>query len=731
VQNYRGAQCAFLTALLLCSLAIAADKPASLWILKPVTRPAVPSRGAKSTNPIDAFIAAQYKPKGLHPSGPAEKSVLLRRVYLDLTGIPPTPAEQEAFLTDDSPDAYEKVVDKLLASEQHGVRYARHWLDVVRYADADDRMTAGAGIYHWRDWVIYALNADLPYDQFVRTQLTGYRTTQRSQISSIGYRSKTEPRLDDMFALGFLARGDVIRDAKNTQELPIMAVETISTAFMGLTVGCAKCHDHMYDPIKMRDFYAMKALFDPLAIRKVPLATAAEIMAQSKALDEAEKNQRAADEPIEALIAPYREKLYEERVAMTPPEVQAVLHKPEKERTPAEQKIADDYYPVVAIKDSKLIMAVMPEDAREKYRELLKKATQVPGAGLLANRFRNGGGYDAFWTVEIDRVKEKEPSYILTSGDPDRPEKDKPVAPGWPFAPAKIDFRDGRIEAFSDWLTAPENPMFARVAVNRLWQWHFGVGLQKTSSDFGVLGGKPSHPELLDWLAAEFVARGFSMKQMHRLMVTSQTYKMSSEADAATATSNVKADPDDTFLWHYRLQRLEAEPIWDSILSAAGDLDTKVGGPSFSLASATPRRGSGARAGRAASAAATNRRGVYMIRGFSTNSDVTPNFLQSFDVDDGRAPCPMRTQTVTAPQGLFMMNSDEMERATAKVAARLQKEAGGDLKEAVELAYRLTLDRPPTGIEKDRALTYVGDDPARLKQLAWLLLNLDEFLYIR
>jgi hypothetical protein len=220
---------------------------------------------------------------------PADKQTLLRRVYLDLIGLPPSPAEQDAFLKDESPDAYEKVVNKLLDSEQHGVRYARHWLDVLRYADADERMTAAAGLHHWRDWVIYALNSDMPYDQFVRTQLTGYRTTERTTMANIGIRSPLERRADDMFALGFLARGDVVRDNKNTQEMPIMAVETVSTAFMGLTVGCAKCHDHMYDPISQRSFYAMKALFDPLVIRKVTLASAAEILAQSRQLDEAQK----------------------------------------------------------------------------------------------------------------------------------------------------------------------------------------------------------------------------------------------------------------------------------------------------------------------------------------------------------------------------------------------------------------------------------------------------------
>ena len=699
-------------------------KGVNLWVLKPVVRSQPPAGVTKSTNPIDAFMAAEYKKRGLKPTGAADKYTLLRRVYLDLIGIPPSPAQQDAFLKDESPDAYNKVVDQLLADEQHGVRYARHWLDVLRYADADERMTAAAGLHYWRDWVIYALNTDMPYDQFVRTQLTGYRTTERTQMAAVGVRSKLEPRSDDMFALGFLARGDVVRDGKNTQEMPIMAVETVSTAFMGMTVGCAKCHDHMYDPISQHSFYAMKALFDPLGIRKVVLANPAEIMAQSKALDEAQKRRAAAQAPLDALVAPYKQKLYEDRVAMLPADVQGIIRKPEKERTVAEQKIADDYFPVLRI-DADKIQEVMPPDILKRYKDLQTQVNQAGGGGGR----RGGGALPAFWTVEWDRSREAAPSYILTSGDPERPEKDKPVEPGWPFAPAKIDFREGRIETFSDWLTAPGNPMFARVAVNRLWQWHFGEGLQKSSSDFGMLGGSPSHPQLLDWLASEFVARNFSMKEMHRLMVTSETYKLASEADRTITSANLKADPQDTYLWHYRVQRLEAEPVWDSILTAAGNLDLTVGGPSFSIGGGGGRRGGGR--GGTTAAAAVNRRGAYMIRGFSTNSEVTPNFLQAFDVDDGRAPCPMRTQTVTAPQGLFMMNSDEIESASVKLAERLQKESGGNLNAAADLGYRLTLGRPPSAAEKDRALSYIENDPARLKGFAWLLYNLDEFIYVR
>ncbi|HYV37137.1 MAG TPA: DUF1549 and DUF1553 domain-containing protein [Gemmataceae bacterium] len=696
--------------LLACGALLAgqAPQPQKLWALKPVVRPAVPSGLTSSTNPIDAFIAAEYKKHGLTPVGLADRRVLLRRVYLDLVGIPPTLAEQDAFLQDKSANAYEKVVDKLLASEQHGVRYARRWLDVLRYADADERMIAAPGIHFWRDWVINALNDDMPYDQFVRTQLTGYRSTARTQMSATGYRSRMEPRPEDMFARGFLARGAVIRDGKDGQELSISAVETVSTAFMGLTVGCAKCHDHMYDPISQKDFYAMKALFDPLVLKKVVLATPAEIVANGKASQESQKKRAAVDEQIEELIAPYRKKLYDERVAMLPGDIRPIILKAEKERTAAEQKIADDYFPVLRI-DSGNITQIMTAADKAKQKELQKKLNQIPKGGQRA--------LPVFWTVEVDGGKEQEKTYILTSGDPERPEKNHEVLPGWPFAPAKLEFREGRIEAFSDWLTNPENPLFARVAVNRLWQWHFGEGLQKTASDFGKLGGTPVNPQLLDWLASEFVKRKYSMRELNRLMVTSETYKRASEFDPKLVKENIKADPGNDYLWHFRLQRLEAEPIWDAIFASAGNLDLTVGGKSFDIGNDGGKIG--------------NRRGAYIIRGYSTSNDVVPAFLQIFDVDDGRAPCPLRTQTVTAPQALFMMNSNVIDKAAGLFAARLKKQAGTDLNKAVDLAYRTALARPPSAAEMDRSLKYLGNDPARLKGLAWLLFNLDEFVYVR
>ena len=270
------------------------------------------------------------------------------------------------------------------------------------------------------------------------------------------------------------------------------------------------------------------------------------------------------------------------------------------------------------------------------------------------------------------------------------------------------------------------------MAVNRLWQWHFGEGLHKLSSDFGELGGKPSNQPLLDWLASEFVRQNYSMKAMHRLMVTSDAYKRATEAGGELAAAKSKIDSANAHLWHFRLRRLEAEPIWDSIHAAADNLDLTVGGRSFDVGGG---EGRGRRRGRPSAAEdggnSGKRRGAYLTRGYSASRDVTPNFLQSFDEDDGRAPCPMRTQTVTAPQALFLMNSTEVETASGQLAARALKDAGRDLPSAIQAMYRLTVARPPSATELERAVAYVENDSARLKHFAWLLFNLDEFIYVR
>ncbi|HUS06903.1 MAG TPA: DUF1549 domain-containing protein, partial [Bryobacteraceae bacterium] len=369
-----------------------AKRTARLWSLQPVVKPEVPSGATASANPIDAFVGAMYKEKGLRPVKKADKLTLLRRVYFDLTGIPPTPAEQEAFLSDSSPDAYAKVVDQLLGNEQHGVRWARRWLDVLRYADLDgvdgSVMPAASGIYLWRDWVIGALNQDMPYDGFVRAQILGNRYRREVITSTNGRRAAAEGPVADTFALGFLARAALTRNDRD-RDISLSAVETISTAFMGMTVGCAKCHDHMYDPIRQTDFYAMKALFDPLVLKNVMLATPAEIFAAGQKLDEYKKQKAPVDSAIETLIEPYRTKLFDERVALLTADVQQIVRKPERDRTAAEQKIFDDYFPVLRIDPSK-IKEIMPKEEAAKYDALRKQLGQLTAPPELPS----------YWTLE-------------------------------------------------------------------------------------------------------------------------------------------------------------------------------------------------------------------------------------------------------------------------------------------------------------------------------------------
>lgn len=691
---------------MLCGSSLAARDRISkeeLWSLKPIVRPSVPQGFADSSNPIDSFIAEACRAKGLSPAGPAGKLALLRRVALDLVGLPPTVEEQDAFLADESADAFEKVVDRLLASEQHGVRYGRHWLDVLRYADLDENMPAAAGIHYWRDWVIDALNHDLPYDEFARAQILGNRAAKRRIISALGHLSTVESRPEDLFALGFLARG-ATSPGDGDQQLALSAVETISSAFLGMTVGCAKCHDHFYDPIKQTDFYSMKALFDPLVLRRIDLTTPGQIFAQGRKVEEYEARSKVLVEAMRAFIEPHHTRLYEDRLSMMTKEVQAAIRKPEKERTPEEQKLYVDYYPILRIDPPKL-KAVMTPGEIKRYDEFLKQLAALKQPESLP----------VFWSVAEDAKRASETNYVLITGDPARPKKSQPVTPGFPFAPDKVEFREGRRETFVDWLTAPENPLFARVAANRIWQWHFGAGLHELSGDFGALGGKPAHPKLLDWLASEFMSQNYSMKELHRIIVTSQTYRRASSAPPGLETANHHIDPNNSMLWKFPLHRLEAEVIRDAMLTTSAELDLTLGGKSFDGDKPDP---------------GANRRAAYMSRGYRSFADAMPDYLQTFDADDGRAVCPRRNQTVTASQALFMMNNAFTDEASAGFGERLRRSSIGDVNSIVNHGFKIALGRPPSESERAKSLNYLEGDPNRSKTFAWMLLNLDEFLYV-
>ena len=675
-----------------------------LWALKPLIRPSVPITVPVAPNPIDAFVSETLLERDLAPFPAADKLTWLRRVTFDLTGLPPSAPDQDAYLGDRSADADNVVVSRLLASEQHGVCDGRHWLDVLRYTDYDENMPASSGLHLWRDWVVAALNHDLPFDEFARAQICGNRAARRQIISEAGHLTRVEPRSEDRFALGFLARGATSL-ADGDQQLAMSAVETISTAFLGMTVGCAKCHDHFFDPILQKDYYAMKALFDPLVVRSQDLATADQIYAHGQATEEYETRLAAVVVPMRKFVQPFHDRLYEERLSTFPPEVQSAIRKPERNRNAAEQKTYEDYYPILRI-DPEKIKNIMSTEEIKKYDEYLHRISQEKPPETLP----------VVWRVEEDSKRAGAGSFILNTGDPARPMKNRPVSPGFPFGPETPELREGRRESFADWLTAPENPLFARVAVNRVWQWHFGTGLQANTSDFGALGGLPTHPRLLDWLASEFIAHHYSLKWLHRLIVTSETYRRASQSEGASERANSRVDPENRWLWKYPLRRLEAEPLRDLLLQLAGQLDLSLGGKSYVSEKLEEK---------------PVRRTAYWARGYRSFAEVMPAYLQSFDAEDGRTVCPRRNQTVTAPQALWLMNSEFANAVANKFAQRLRARTADDVAAAVELAYREALGRTPSTAEKQVAMTYLQGDPQRLPGFAWLLLNLDELLYLR
>ena len=690
------------------------NKQAELhWAYRPVVKPVVPTVKHPEwvANEIDAFIVAGYEKKKLTPARTADRATLLRRVSYDLIGLPPTREELALFVGDSGPNDYERVVDRLLANEQHGANYARHWLDVLRYADVDEHMPASGGIYRWREWMIHALNRDIPYDQFVKMQLMG-------------------DLMDDpaaMFATGFLARGaDVEKDEKKS--LAFAAVETATTAFLGATVGCAKCHDHMFDPIRQADYYGLKAIFDPVVIEKKSLAGADQLALHKMAVENYERRKKELEKPLDEFLAPFKEKLQGERIRTFPADVQEALKTPEEKRTPAQKKMADDYAPIVRIDPPKYKEIMSPEQIRiyDGLRSPLQNLAEPAEP-------------ESFWTIREDEALAKQKSFILDTGEPDRPKdevgrmfhigSDGFEVPSTPCEGKR--FTTGARQRFVEWMLHPKNPLFARVLVNRLWQWHFGTGLVKTPSDFGALSEPPSHPEILDWLANRLVESGYSMKAINRLIVTSRTYQLSSESNA----SSESIDPENRFLWRMPVRRMDAEELRDSLLWLAGKLDLKLGGKSFTELPDQYYVGSRVVIGNFNRE--TNRRAVYMVRGYNSTAEMMPNFFHVFDVDNGKLPNPVRNRSITALQALTLMNSPLVEEASRDFGRRLMKLAEDDLPKAVEMGFEMALSRSPTAAEKaavQKHLTSCNgcDAPSQAaEKLGWLLMNLDEFLFVR
>jgi hypothetical protein len=705
-------------------------------LFKPVRRPAVPAVKDKAwvRNPIDAFLLARLEKEGLAPSRPADKLRLLRRVTFDLTGLPPTVAEQEAFLADTSANAYPKVVDRLLASPRYGERWAQHWLDLVRYAETDgfkaDDLRPEA--HKYRDYVIRALNANLPYDRFIRQQLAG---------------DELEP--DNPEAILATGLNRLYPDEYNAanleqrrQEILDDVTDTTALAFLGLTFGCARCHDHKYDPITQKDYFRLQSFFAPMIERDdLPAATAAAREDYQTRLAAWEAATREVREERDKLVAAKREQQRKYALTKFRAEIQEAVNTPEDKRTPYQWQIA-----LIAEKQlrsaEKGAAAKLTGEQKKRYQELEKKLAATPRPEPLPRAM-----------AVSDLGTEAPPTHRLLGGDWRKPkELLQPAFPVW-LGKAAVDTSlpegvksTGRRAALARWLTSKGHPLTARVLVNRLWQHHFGVGIVASSNDFGAQGEAPTHPELLDWLAAEFMDKGWDLKHLHRLMVTSAAYCQDSTVDPKDPrhAKALAADREDHLLWHARRQRLEGETLRDALLVLSGDLNPRMYGPS--ARPELPPRLSKYAWKPDPRPEDRNRRSVYVL----VKRNLRYPLFDAFDWPDLHNSCSRRVNTTTAPQALLLLNGDfTLERAGHLATALLERHPEPDTA-LVTLAYRSAWGRKPdteevrlglkflakqTEVIRSREAAFGPPEPDAARRAAVVdfchaLLNTNEFLYV-
>jgi len=617
------------------------DKDRAYWAFQPISRPPVPilEGRLKTTSPIDAFVRSGLAARELEPNPPAIKRELARRVYFDLIGLPPTPEQVRAFEQDPSPASYEKVVDYLLALPQYGERWGRHWLDVVRYAQSNGYERDGEKPLAWRyrDYVIKAFNEDKPYDRFVTEQLAGDELPDCTP--------------DSIVATGFQRLGvwDDEPDDKTTAEYDELddIISTTGVTFLGLTLGCARCHDHKFDPIPQADYYRMVSFFHnvrpygPAAFKLdspnyAPLATRAQVgeWEQEHATRIKEVKAKA-----QAATGDEGKKLQEE------------LARIQEEQPPFEWALA----------------------VREQTEPV---NTHV----LIRGNARSLG-------------TEVEPAFLTVLGG-DKPHLEPP---------AEGARSTGRRLALARWIASPKNPLTARVMVNRLWQHHFGQGIVPTTTDFGRAGMAPTNAKLLDWLAAEFIENGWSVKKMQRLIVLSDAYRMSSRATNANA---IAKDPANSLVWRQSLRRLEAETIRDTILSISGNLNPAMGGRGFFPHVAGEVIAGASRPGQdweKSSREEQSRRSIYT---YIRRTMLAPMF-EAFDYSNTASPLGERPATTVAPQALMLLNNSFMSQESEVFAARLMKEAGPDLKRQISRGYQLALNHDPSAGEMKAALAFV------------------------
>jgi hypothetical protein len=626
------------------------------WAFRPISRPKLPTSDP-ATNPIDAFLGRRMTSLGLQPALHADKKTLIRRLTFDLTGLPPTPEELAAFENDARPDAYEQLVDRLLASPHYGERWARHLLDLVRYAETHgyERDDPKPNAWKYRDWVVSALNRDLPYDRFLTEQLAGDEIPDATDDTRIATGMYRLGPIDDEPADPVMDRFDQLDDM----------VKTIGTSMLGLTIHCARCHDHKFDPIKQTDYYKLLAFLTP-----------------------SKKYVRGDDTSISVILASDSER---ERIATLEAGVAAQVARLNS-RIVEIQKAHDKEVEGMAGDRVALIEARLTPSEKTLKFDLDRRVK-------LLDRYRPTGLPMSLGLT--DTSAKADPTHLMVRGDAHHP--GKAVDPGFLSAlgskiptiePPTATRSTGRRLALARWITSAENPLPSRVMVNRLWMHHFGRGIVPTPSDFGAMGEEPSDPELLDWLASEFVSRGWSLKSMHKLMVTSEAYRRSGSWDAKAA----EIDPEDSALWRYAPRRLEAEAIRDAVLAVSGSLNPEMGGPSImppidkAVLAGQSRPGLGWDVSKPKE---SSRRSLYV----KVKRTLGLPELELFDAADNNEPCPRRFVTTTAPQALTLMNGAFFHEQAAKFADRLMAEAGNDPKAQAERAFILAFGRLPSAGE--------------------------------
>ena len=667
------------------------------WAFQPPAAPPVPEvkNVAWADSTLDRFVLAKLEAAGLAPAERADKRTLIRRVTFDLTGLPPTPAQIEDFLKDDRPDAYAQLVDRLLSSPAYGERWGRHWLDVARYADSNglDENIAHGNAWRYRDYVVAAFNEDKPFDQFILEQLAG----------DLLPASDEAHRHQLLIATGFMTIGPKVLAEVNQDKMKMDIVDeqldTFGRVFLGLTLGCARCHDHKFDPIQTADYYGLAGVFK-----------------STKTMETYTKVAKWHENPLASPAATAMKAEYDAQLAM--------------------KKQALDAFIVAADKQAK---DKLPADAKppEKLETLYPEATKAELAKLreaLAGVEKNPPDLPAAMGVTEDKVVDLA---IHIRGNPLKlgdvvPRHTPPVVRG-PQPSAFSTSESGRRQ-LAAWLTDPQHPLTSRVIVNRVWRWHFGTGLVRTTDNFGLLGESASHPELLDWLARRFVADGWSFRSLHRLIPNSRTYQLSSLPDAAL----VAADPENRLYGRANVRRLEAEEVRDALLQISGKLDSTVGG---SLLKVKNRGYLFDHTSIDLSDYTSQRRSLYLPVIRNNVFDL----FQLLDFPDPAVPSGDRAMTTVAPQALLMLNSDFVMQSADELARRLLSEAGSD-DERLSRLSQTVLGRDATAQEReghlafltkvDQSLAAKVPDVAERKRQAWgvlchVAIATNEFIYIR